>query len=455
MFGQLSFLLGFFSTLEIFKYKLGVFHIYPVDLFFYILLIITGFKVFLNKGYINVSFKSQYAVQIFIAFILYYIVSLNYYMPIFDQADDENILRSIKYLIKMIILLVFILLIMLSDQKQRITFAKKFINGFFISILFHALYSSIILVTWYITFNDINVNIMNSLGVTSDSIGHTLTNYLIMPIIRVSGFHWDPAYFGLWGIIGIFIVLLKYNRKFIKIILFNIIFLPWLMTFSRTAYFTFISILFSLIIVSVIKKHSTNVLFCRSNKNIVLVNIIIILILCFGGVSFINNTDDDVSIKEIFKYLTDRELESSLKHLSYPQWAFESIVVDPAHFIFGFGNRNSGRGLAFSNISINDKYFVNNAYDIETDMFKILVNGGMIGFCVHIIWHMIIIGSLILRKYKDIELHKYALIVLITISSSFIAGIFYVYNDSKWLWLFYLCGMIIIFQNDYQKQMIK
>lgn len=434
----LFFLLGFLSTLQIFKYEIFGAYIYPFDLVYYALIFILSVKLILNKK-AELKPLSMNGNMILIIFLIYYLFSVNLFVPIFDNASNDYLLVSVKFLIKRIIFLIFFFLIFYSKNNIREKFIKHFIGGFFVSILFHSLYSYFTSYFWYFRGLDIHTNWLNSIGITVKSVGHDLINFIYRPILRATGFHWDPAYFGLWGVIGIFYIFLKPYKFSLKLSLLVIIFIPWIFTFSRSAIFGLV-VQSSILIIINIKKPIKPVF-----NSVNFQGLLIILLMIFSLIFFMS-LSGKFSAKEVLESrLQVEEDVHTQKHVQYPLMAVKALMKDPFHFFLGYGNRNSGRAVAEDIIEIQDDIENTGAYDIESDISRIPINTGILGFSVYFLFISVILYELMKTYLRTKnELH---LFVFIAICTTFFAGFFYAYNDSIWVWMFYIIAVILL-QND-------
>lgn len=447
----LFFLLGFFSTLQIFKYNIFGFHLYPFDLIYYSLIFMLLFYNLINKNS-KIEFIDINAKTIFLLFFFFYCLNINILIPIIDQASTGYVFNSIKLFLKRFIFLFFVLLLFLSDKKIKDSFIKNFLNGFFISIFFHIVYSLIVGYFWYIQGKYLHTEWMGYFGITAESVGHSLKTYGFYPIIRLCGFHWDPAYFGLWGVIGIFILLIKKLKVFYKFPLLVLIFFVWILTFSRSGFFAFCITLISFLLLYLISKSKTKLLVNKVNIFLLLIiTIISISIIVVSLSSIYKKIDTSIS----FSNILERRLEfnkSTQRHLSYPIYAIEAISVDPIHLLFGYGSRNSGRSFNYADIEVIGwgRYdMADKVFDIESDLIRCLINTGVIGFSFYILITIILI-NILWKKYQLSDKKEYLLITIVGLLTTFFGGFFYGYNDSLWFWMFYLIALLLINEVPYR-----
>ena len=436
----LFFFLGFLSTMQIFKYKMFSIYFYPFDLVYYGLIFILAVKLILDSKS-NLKLFSENEKMVLVIFLVYSLFSVNLFTPIFDNANLDYLLVSVKLFIKKLIFLIFFFLIYYSKKNIRKSFVKYFILGFFISVIFHSLYSYCTSYYWYFRGLDIHTYWLNSIGITVQSVGHDLINFIYYPILRSTGFHWDPAYFGLWGVIGIFYILLKPYKFLTKLLLSLIIFVPWMLTFSRSAVFGLLVVFIILLIIMIKTKKSICHIF--NSKNFISVLIATLLIL---SVMMFMSFTDRLSAKDILKSrLLIKEDIHTQKHIQYPLMAGKALLKDPYHFIFGYGNRNSGRAVEEYVIAIQENYKNFKAHDIESDISRIPINTGILGFSAYLLFISVILFQLMQAYFKT--KNEFHLFIFIAICTTFFAGFFYAYSDSVWVWMFYIIAVILL-QND-------
>jgi len=433
----LFFILGFLSTLQIFKYQIFGVNIYPFDLAYYFIILILSINCIRNK---KIEFKSfsENGKTVFILFLVYYLFSINLFSPIFDGANSDYLIVMAKFFIKKLIFLLFFFLIFNSKNYIREKFIKHFIFGIFISVIFHSVYSYCTSYFWYFRGLDIHTYWLNSIGITVQSVGHDLINFIYYPVLRATGFHWDPAYFGLWGVIGIFYILLKPYEFSSKLLFILIILVPWIFTFSRSAVFGLITVIAILILIMFrTKKLIEHIINPINFKSVLLLSLLIIPLIFFTSIS------GKISAKDVLESRIQIEDDiHTQKHIQYPFMAAKAIIKDPIHFMFGYGNRNSGRAIEKYILEIQEDFNNFEAYDIESDISRILINTGILGFSAYLLFISVILYNLI-REYLRTknELHLFTFIAICT---TFFAGFFYAYNDSIWVWMFYIIAVILL-----------
>lgn len=198
-----SYFLGFFSIICIPKFIIGGVTLYIGDIF-YLLIFFLSLTVIKQK--VTTISYNTYTISIILLLLLF--STLNFTSPLIVRTSllvSGDIFDSLKYVIKTIPNIVFFILLLYSPNIYQCTFCMKFINGFILAVIFHSIYSTIQIIYLYLFQIDIHTLIFDFLKVTDiDLAGHDIINFAYPPIIRTTGFHWDPAYFGLWGGIVLF-----------------------------------------------------------------------------------------------------------------------------------------------------------------------------------------------------------------------------------------------------------
>ncbi|RLC48002.1 MAG: hypothetical protein DRI23_10810 [Candidatus Cloacimonadota bacterium] len=431
----LFFLLGLFSTLQIFKYNLFGASIYPFDLIYYALIVVLFVNVIKNRAAdpTNTSGKGKIILAVFIA---YSIFSVNMFSPILDGVGNDYLLVTFKFFIKKLIFLVFFFLILYSRDDFKRKFINYFIMGFIISIFLHAIYSYFTSYFWYFQNIDIHSKWLNAIGITEASVQHGFRNFIYYPILRTTGFHWDPAYFGVWGVLGVFYIFLKpYNLKK-KLFLILVIVVPWILTFSRSAVFGLLAVIVILIITMIYNRKPLKHIWNLKNVIIIIVLLHIIVLMMLA-----TSITGKIDFKEVFRSRMEVDVHTQ-KHLQYPGMALKALTKDPLHFAIGYGNRNSGRAVVEDIIAIQDNYSPTRAFDIETDLVRIPLNTGFLGFSTYLLFLIIICVELIKKYYRSNN--EINLFVVIAIITTFFAGFFYAYSDSVWIWMFYAIAVLLL-----------
>jgi len=442
------FLFGVFSILEVFKYRVGGIAIYFADAFYYIYAMLNILIIHYNhRSSSNYLVNNRYK-NTWLSFVFLLIGSLNIWSPILDNNlylnDQKGIESAIKYVIKTIILIIVFWSIMNLPSKYKSLSYKHYINGFIIGVFIHAYYSLYQAAMWYLYQTDIHTPFLNSIGVTDESVGHELVNFLILPIIRSSGLHWDPAYFGLWGAIVILLIYYKSricsNHKIIYNISIIVLILSWILSFSRTGYFAFVMVL----IVMQTSSYFSHSIRRLKLLQIVKMTIVISIISCAIYSSLPSDIQSHITKGVLYRFTHDENDEGSARHIMYPLYTLEGSLHDPFHFVFGYGARNSSRAISFGG-NLEEFTETEVAFDIESDICKMLANYGFLYFIAYLYFNFMIVKFYV--KTQNLQ-RVDNLFLLLSVLSIFFSGIFYAYNDSKWVWFIYLFSLINITNNN-------
>ncbi len=433
-------LFGIFSILEVFKYRFGGISIYFADAFYYLYAI-------LNLVIISFNHRNEYLVNnqyksIWLSFIFLLIGSLNIWSPIIDDSlyfnNPKGSENAVKYAIKTIILIIVLWSIIKLPKEYRILSYQCYIKGFIIGVFIHAYYSVFQAVMWYLYQTDIHTTFLNSMGVTEESVGHGLVNFLILPVIRSSGLHWDPAYFGLWGAIVILLIYYKPQTSKRHKILYNItiiiLILSWILSFSRTGYF---ALIMALIVMQICSHYNCSIRRIRMLQ-LVKISVSISIISLSIYASLPSDTQSNLIKGFAYRFTHNENDEGSVRHIMYPLYTLEGITHDPLHFIFGYGARNSSRAILFGG---NLKEFTSTeiTFDIESDFCKMLANYGIVYFIIYLYFNYKIVKLYV--KTENFQ-YSYNIFLITSVISIFFSGIFYIYNDSKWVWFIYIFSLI-------------
>jgi len=435
------FLLGFLSTLQVFKYQFFGANFYPFDIIYYSLIFFLIINLVISKEEkkITLSFDSKILITIF---LVYYLFSINFFTPILDGANKLYFLVALKYLIKKSIFVAFFFFVLFSSKEIKNKFINYFIFGFFISIILHSIYSYIVLYFWYFQEIDIHTILLKQINITEASVGHGFRNFIYFPILRTIGFHWDPAYLGVWGIIVAFYILIKSYKIWIKISLLSIILIPWIFTFSRSAVFGLLGTTIILIFYFIkFKTHSNSLI----NVNNLLVGFwltlfiipLIMLISISGKADFVKIFSSRIEVSDDIH---------TQKHLQYPIMALRALSDSPIHFVFGYGNRNSGRAVAHEIEIIQEDFNSDRAFEVESDLVRTPLNTGILGFSSYLVFIVILVITLMQRYTKTNE--SLYLFLSITVLLVFFSGFFYAYNDSVWVWMFWIIAIFLLNEED-------
>ncbi|MGZ2369847.1 O-antigen ligase family protein [Ancylomarina sp. YFZ004] len=411
-----------------------------MDIFFYLTIACLSLSLISGggNGKIRLSVKGKSS---FIIICLTFLLALNFFVPLIDNAESAYLLRSIRYSVKFVLLFLFFLLINAQSLIVQRKYVEFLLKGFLTAIVIHAVYSWFIMYGWYVMGFDYHTVFLNSFGVTEESVGHVLLNFIFRPIIRPSGLHWDPAYFGLWGVAFLLCVYLgKFSFKK-KMIYFFIIGIPWILALSRTAIF---SGGMSLITIVLLIYPSRIVL----RKIILGFTIIVMLGLAFLWVK--SYDAKEIDLNKIVESRTDVKSNGTKRHIYYPFYVMETLCHDPFHFTFGYGNRNSGRAFRYADVDLPGwDVKTKPPFDIESDWFKTMANQGILGLILYVLLYYYLIKGLKIKVSNFTELDNYTLFLLLILLNLFWGGFFYIFNDSKWVWFVIFATFIKL--NDTEK----
>lgn len=447
----LSFLLGLTCTFQAFKYDVSGVHLYPFNLFYYSLLFVLFLVCFKRRTTIQVS--SNLKILYLVLTVHFAIIILSGFIPIADGAEAVWIFASLKGSIKFLILLCFFTLLILLSDDLKVAFSSNFLKGFIGSIIIQSLYATAQLIFWYSFRIDLNPLIFYDLLKIDP--GYSWSNFAFYPVIRTTGLHWDPAYLGVWSLIGIVGVFFIWKNSLLKKCFLSLMFLIFIMTFSRAAFFVLIMIL--IIAFSV---HTLRILYKMKFKikPTRVFEIVQVVLLTSFIILWINHYVVEGDIYKAIKIRASLEDPGSVRHLSYFRQGFYTISTSISKLLFGFGYRNGGRGL-LSNPS------VVNALSAEILRFKIpwspeadFVNSylelGLLGLLSYLsIW---VLGALFLRSARIrlsrlkidestcISMKRKITFFLICYGILFFAGFFYGgYKDAIWFWILVINSFFI------------
>lgn len=434
------FFFGFFCIIEALKYPIGNVNIYFGDLFYYAY-ILYNLLIICYSNYQNLRIYTKLN-QLYIILFSLVVLSTNFWIPLIDNGtyDQQNgSTPAIKYAVKTLIMLIaFVSTVFLSPTYKKLNI-KYFVYGFVSAIYFHALYSFVQIIFWYELDLDIHTTLLNSIGITEESIKHPLINYFMYPFFRPCGLHWDPAYFGLWGVIGIYISFQLRRYKIVKYLLLPILIITWVLSFSRTGWFALVSFFFALYFASFVNKTIKRIKFKNVINGIGLISAFIVIAWLTLPKDYTKIFQTSLQVR-INSNTSD---EGSQRHINYPIYSIEALLHDPYHLIFGYGARNSSRGIAHTD-NISDFVKAEESFDIESDICKMMINYGLFYFILYAYFNIKI--SLVYLKYAD-QKNFFASFFTVSLISTFAAGLFYSYNDSKWIWFVYLYS--ILFLSEY------
>ncbi len=438
--GLLSFFLGLTCIFEAVRVQAGPVKLNLSDPFFLLLLLwLLGYK---HHRIIKPNDKTVAQLTRMFLFIL--VFSLNFLSPILDEVliptGIDGVSPAIAYCIKTFANIIFFILLFSINSEYRYIFLVHFSKGFILGIVVHFLYSIIQLFEWYVLGNDIHTPLMEFFGITEEFLGgHPVLNYVMRPlVIRVAGFFWDPYFIGIMGCVAIF-VSLTIKRVLLRNICLLASFVVFIMSFSRTGFVSFFAVL---CMIPFIGKRSHSFKEQISIRKIIKYAAIVVVVV---GVAlpFVLDKESREELSQGLKYKTEIKAddEGDMKHVMYPIYSIEAVFHDPFHLLFGYGARNSSRGIYISgNLQKETKTKV--TYTIESDWCKILIDNGIICFLVYMVFNISLVMVLIKRgKYEESYI---PLFLLITVLATFISGFFYTINDSRWVWLVYAASIIYL-----------
>lgn len=429
----LSYLFGLTITLELFKFRVVGVTIYPNDFIFFSLLaslIFVAFKTDSIKN--NALVRSNYTFLVVLFFLTFYLSSISFFGPIVNQG---YLTAGLKFVVKFSLVLLFLLIFVVLTSGIRENVTHFLIKGFMHSIVIHAVFSWWFLFDWYTNQGSGFFALMRTLSITDESVGHPLINYIFRPFVRTAGLHWDPAYFGLWG--AIFIAwLAAFSRYSIKrkTILFILVVPVWFLTISKTAYVA----LFMTMVIIFIMLPSRSLLKTYFRY----VSLSILLISSLVSIAIYSTSLTFKDLQKIIELRTSLSGDGNNRHVMTPIIAFEAITHTPMRFLIGYGPRSSGQAMYLSSMEVpgKDKADLKNAtYDIESDWGKTIANQGMFGFSLYLLLFICLIISLSRSVKRAASEDQSFLLCALTIS--FIAGIFYIYLDSRWLFILIILSL--------------
>lgn len=436
-----TFLFALFTTFEVFKTERNGITILYADFFYFIFVAFTILEFIFQKKIFILQIR---LIPIACVFFLLVISTLNFLPSIIDIGFDnirmDGSIAAIKYSIRNFFqLLLYAIICFLGErlQKQAI---KGFCYGFLLATILHSIYSIVQMVFMYAFMEDIHTLILGTIGITKETINHDLVNYIGYPIIRNSGFHWDPAYFGLWGCIGLSTFLYSQTNDIWKKFVIWIIALAWSFSFSRSGYFAFLS---GVIIIGIGHTFNNSINTIGIKKILkygLYICMFVFIVFLLLPIELQNYIVESFS----YRFTYNPESKGTTRHLLYPLWAFEGSIHDIWHFIFGYGPRNSSRGIAYGGNILD--LTTDRVYDIESDFCKMLLSYGVVCMILYLIFNYYIVKYYIKYiNFKDSPIVSY--FYIFGIIGSFFAGIFYMYNDSKWVWYMYLFALLFLNNN--------
>lgn len=453
MLSMSAFLLGLFSTFEAFKINIKSANIYPYNLFFiFILLFLIMRSIYLKK--FNIFCADKFLKYFLIILSIYFgFIIFSVIIPFIDNADFLWLFVSLKSSFKFFLILIFVWLIFHNYQKKVSNYLLK---GFIISLIIQIYWGLFQIICWYkynLKLNEIVFGDM--LGIDP---GHTWTSYVISPTIRITGFHWDPAYIGIWSLMCAYWIILFCNNKFYKCFFSSIAIIIFVNTFSRTALFALLMTL------SVIFLHKTIIFLFqwkikfKFSKEI-LMFFIIFLMVCIISFAIIDLSGDFIS--KTLKQLTNLSLAGNQRHLNYFRAGAFAIFKSIPRLFFGYGYRNGMRGLQMlSNVEslLPGFYISKTGVIIESDFVNSYLELGILGFMIFLLIFIVGIIYLFKRKKYNLKAIKTSVIhqniylneikkinfFILCYCLLFFSGFFYSYKDSLWYWLVIIMPFLIL-----------
>ena len=356
---------------------------------------------------------------------------------------------SLKAVFKFAILSIFLLLIFLTSNYVKIILFKNFLKGFIVSILIQIFFSLLQLIAWYSQRIELNKVIFNNF--LRIEIGHRWTNFLFYPIFRTTGLHWDPAYLGIWTLIGIAWIYFFWKNNWFKRIVLLFSFLVFFMTFSRTAFFALSMLLLITFFISLIKLiYKMKISLNLNNKLKTIFSLLLIISIVMSMSLFIIKGSEN-AIK-IFAERIDVESIGTQRHLNYFTQGWNAISNNFLTLFFGFGYRNGGRGFLSDSKIIYNLPGIENfkaPWSPESDFINSYLELGIIGFVFYLsififgLTYLINIKNRAIKAknneliniYSYIDINKKISFFLICYGLLFFAGFFYSFKDSLWYWL--------------------
>jgi len=450
----LSFLVGLFSTFQAFKYSIGGVYVYPFTFVFGLFIFALLCTAFLSNVRIKIlNFKKLS--HLFIAIISLYFIEIIFSVtiPILDGADNPWIFASLKASIKFSIFLLFVWLAFNMPNKRVF---EALLKGFILSIVIQVLWGLNQIICWYVFNIDINTIIFKqALGIDP---GHRWSNYVIYPILRVTGLQWDPAYLGVWSLICAFWALILCKHKFLKYLLGGISLFVFINTFSRATFFGLLATLFFAFLYKVTKFIQRWKVALRS----VTISIMSITIIALCIPIFIETVNLlGKSLNEVVKERTDTNNESFIRHMGYFKAGVYAISNNIPKMFFGYGYRNGVRGLW----QVSGVQFLlpgilsfKAPSSPESDFVNAYLELGAIGFISFI--SIFIVGFLFLHNKKSqffnlrkldliseesyLEGIRYINFFSLCYGLLFFSGWFYSYKDSLWYWLIIIMPLLVL-----------
>jgi len=304
------------------------------------------------------------------------------------------------------------------------------------------------LIAWYFKKVELNKLIFgNFFGI---EVGHSWTNFVVYPILRVTGLHWDPAYLAIWTLIGLTWIVLFWKNNFSKKLFLSLFLLIFIMTFSRTGIFALFAVLGIICVdflLRLLYKMRVSMKFNIKNS----ISFLLIVCIVLGAIIYL--IENNRSVTEILTERLNTESVSSQRHFNYFLQGWKAISSNNfLTLLFGYGYRNGGRGL--ENIPNVEFYLpgikkFQPPWSPESDFVNSYLELGLVGFFAYLF--VFFAGIVYLKKIKKealkaynnkflsknnyLNIKKKALFFSICYGFLFFAGFFYTFKDNPWYWL--------------------
>jgi len=436
--GLFAYLLGLTITLQAFKFDLFGANVYPWNLFYYPLpFILAVFGLMRAKK--TPVFKN--GIYLYIAFVLFFtVVALSCFVPLMDGAGDAWVFASNKGFIKLIFLSFFASALFFSSDRLKTSYFGNFFKGFISAVILQLVFSIAQMILWYA--NGINLNRWFFLDVLHVDPGHVWGNFIIYPILRATGFHWDPAYLAMWLAIGMIWIYLFWQKGTVKKMFLFASLAIFVATFSRAVFLAFFIIMALSCFLVFVRKAVNN----RLKFKLLIATPLGIAVLSISFFVFGNN---DI-FGEIWRERTNISAEGTQRHISYFFEGARVISYFP-RFLFGFGYRNSGRGLlendstAFALPGI-DNFVI--PWSPESDLVNVYLGMGLAGLFAYSVLFISLFYYIFNLYFKISKIKKLIgdndrmkMLKKKIIFFSFmcgillLSGVFYSFIDNEWYWL--------------------
>ncbi|MDN5345971.1 MAG: hypothetical protein PWQ73_468 [Petrotoga sp.] len=371
----LFFLIGLTSSWLAFKWSIWGFKVYPYLNLIYVLSVYSVIWL-LHRRSSMVKLK----IDLFLILIVIFVLSSTVQF-IFNYKTIWSVPPS-KWLIQTITWIFPLKLLMDNIKSERLI--RNFLRGFEIGVKVQIIWSLIEVIFWYAYKIPINQVIFE--GILKVDVGHTfinLRNYGAGIVYRVSGFNWDPAYF---GILCAFIILTDPS------ILWKLVSaIALIMSNSRASIFGFSMTTVLLILNYVTRRYFSNTQFKVKTRKVINV---LLLFIAFG-IIVIAITDfilpdyfraTTAAIKNVFEESKD---VGTVRHLKYYTYSSLILTKNPLIALFGYGPRSGGKFFCEEVNKGNIPSYMSaakpsTAWSPESSVIGILVDSGILGFLVYI-----------------------------------------------------------------------